>query len=135
MEPGIKLTAIFQVSAKKLYDSWLNSQIHSSFTGSKAHIEPKLGSHFTAWNGYIKGINLILQPYGRIVQSWRTNEFPEGVPDSKVEILFEKHNSGTKLTIVHTQLPGGDEKKYEKGWKEHYFKPMKFYFQKMKSKS
>jgi hypothetical protein len=30
-------------------------------------------------------------------------------------------------------LPSGDEKKYEKGWKEHYIKPMKFYFQKTKT--
>ena len=133
MEPGIKISVLFQVSAKKLYDSWLNSQIHSSFTGSKAHIEPRVGSHFTAWNGYIIGTNLILQPYGRIVQSWRTTEFPEGAPDSKLEILFEKHNSGTKLTIIHNHLPSGDEKKYEKGWKEHYIKPMKFYFQKTKT--
>lgn len=133
MEPGIKLSVNFQVSAKKLYDSWLNSQIHSSFTGSKAHIEPRVGSHFSALNGYITGTNLILQPYGRIVQSWRTTDFPEGAPDSRLEILFEKHNRGTKLTIIHTNLPSGSEKKYEKGWKEHYIKPMKFYFQKIRT--
>ena len=133
LEPGIKLSALFSVSAKKLYDSWLNSQIHSSFTGSKTHIEPRVGSHFSAGNGYITGVNLILQPYGRIVQSWRTTEFPEGAPDSKLEILFEKHNSGTKLTISHSHLPNGDEKTYERDWKENYIKPMKFYFQKTKT--
>ena len=132
MEPGIKISAIFPVSAKKLYDSWLNSKIHSSFTGSKAHIEPRNGSAFSISNGYITGTNLILQPYGRIVQNWRTTEFPEGAPDSKLEILFEKHNSGTKLTIIQTHIPMGDEKKYEKGWKEFYIKPMKLYFQKTK---
>lgn len=135
MEQGIKISAIFPVSAKKLYDSWLNSKAHSAFTGSKVQIEPRQGSQFTAWNGYISGSNVILQPYGRIVQNWRTTEFPEGAPDSKLEVLFEKHNSGTKLTIIHTHLPAGDEKKYEKGWKEHYFKPMKLYFKKTKSSS
>ena len=133
MEPGIKLTEIFPVSAKKLYDSWLDSSSHSSFTGGKAHIEPRNGSNFSMWNGYITGTNLILQPYGRIVQNWRTTEFPEGAPDSKLEILFEKHNSGTKLTIIHNHLPSGDERKYEKGWKENYLKPMKKYFQKTKA--
>jgi len=132
LERGIKISAIFPVSAKKLYDSWLNSKTHSDFTGSKAHIDSRNGSHFSAWNGYITGTNLILQPYGRIVQNWRTTEFPEGAPDSKVEILFEKHNSGTKLTIIHSHIPSGDEKKYEKGWKEYYIKPMKQYFQKTK---
>jgi activator of HSP90 ATPase len=135
MEPGIKLSAIFPVSAKKLYDSWLNSNSHSSFSPGKAHIEPINGSHFSIQNGYITGTNLILQPYGRIVQNWRTTDFPEGAPDSKLEILFEKHNSGTKLTIIHTQLPNGEEKKYEKGWKENYLKQMKKYFQKTKTLS
>jgi activator of HSP90 ATPase len=133
LEPGIKLSAIFPVSAKKLYDSWLNSRQHTAFTGSKTHIEPRNGSAFSAGNGYITGSNLILQPYGRIVQSWRTVDFPKGATDSKLEILFEKHNNSTKLTIIHTQLPAGEEKKYEKGWKEHYLKPMKAYFQKPKA--
>ena len=130
MEPGIKISAIFPVSAKRLYDAWLNSRTHSDFTGTKSHIDPRQGSAFSISNGYITGSNLILQPYGRIVQHWRTTEFPDGSPDSKLEVLFEKHNSGTKLTIIHTQLPSGDEKKYEKGWKDHYLKPMKSYFKK-----
>lgn len=130
MEPGIKISAIYPVSAKRLYDAWLNSRTHSDFTGTKAHIDPRQGTAFSISNGYITGSNLILQPYGRIVQHWRTTEFPEGSPDSKLEVLFEKHNGGTKLTIIHTQLPNGDEKKYEKGWKDHYLKPMKLYFKK-----
>lgn len=130
MEPGIKISAIFPVSAKRLYDAWLNSRLHSAFTGTKTQIDSRQGSPFSIDNGYITGSNLVLQPYGRIVQHWRTSEFPDGSPDSKLEILFEKHNSGTKLTIIHTQLPSGEEKKYEKGWKEHYFKPMKLYFKK-----
>jgi len=133
LEPGIKISAIFPVSAKKLYDAWLNSRTHSDFTGTKSQIDSRQGSAFSISNGYITGSNLILQPYGRIVQHWRTTEFPEGSPDSKLEVLFEKHNSGTKLTIIHTQLPSGDEKKYEKGWKDHYLKPMKSYFKKSKS--
>jgi activator of HSP90 ATPase len=133
LEQGIKISAIFPVSAKRLYDSWLNSKTHSAFTGSRAHIEPRNGASFSAENGYITGTNVVLQPYGRIVQTWRSNDFPRGAPDSKLEILFEKYNNGTKLTIIHTQLPAGDEKKYEKGWKEHYIKPMKLYFKKSKS--
>lgn len=135
METVIKLSVIFPVSAKKLYDSWLNSKIHSAFTGTKAHIEPRTGSAFSALNGYITGTNIILQPYGRIVQSWRTTDFPDGVFDSKLEILFEKHNNNsTKLTILHTQLPAREEKKYEKVWKDYYLKPMKAYFQKSKAR-
>ncbi len=132
MQPQIKISAIFPVTAKRLYDAWLSSSLHSGFTGSKALIDGRIGGKFTAGNGYISGINLVLQPYGRIVQAWRTTDFHESFPDSRLEILFEKHNNGTKVTFIHSQIPPGDEKKYEKGWKTFYFKPMKQYFQKKK---
>ncbi len=132
MKDQIKISQVFPVTAKRIYDAWLNSNLHSDFTGSKAKIDGRIGGKFTAGNGYISGTNLILQPYGRIVQMWRTKEFPDSAPDSRLEILFEKHNSGTKLTLIQTHLPAGDEKKYEKGWKEHYFKPMKKFFNKKK---
>jgi activator of HSP90 ATPase len=133
MKAVIKISANFPVTAKMLYDSWLSSSVHSNFTGVKAVIDGRVGGKFKAWDGYISGSNLILQPYGRIVQNWRTTEFPKSAPDSRLEILFEKHNSGTKITLIHTQLPNGDERKYEKGWKEHYFKPMKKFFKKSKT--
>jgi activator of HSP90 ATPase len=133
LEPGIKITAIFPVSAKRLYDCWLNSNCHSTFTGEKVQIEPRSGTNFSIQGGYITGSNLILQPYGRIVQIWRNKDFPAGAPDSKLEILFEKHNSGTKLTIIHLQVPEGLERKIEKSWKENYLKPMRKLFQKTKT--
>jgi activator of HSP90 ATPase len=133
MKDQIKISAIFPVTAKRLYDAWLNSKLHSDFTGEKAKIDGRIGGKFQAGNGYITGSNLTLQPYGRIVQHWRTKEFPVSAPDSRLEILFEKHNSGTKVTLIQTHIPAGDEKKYEKGWKEHYFKPMKKFFNKHKN--
>jgi len=118
------------VSAKILFDAWLSSDKHSSFTGGKAQILPRRGTRFTAWDGYISGSNIIIQPYGRIVQTWRTTEFPPGAADSTLEILFEKVDDGTKLTILHTNIPSGESRKYEKGWRDYYFRPMKKYFKK-----
>ncbi|HLG33219.1 MAG TPA: SRPBCC domain-containing protein [Ignavibacteriaceae bacterium] len=118
------------MSAKILFDAWLSSDKHSSFTGGKAQILPRRGTRFTAWDGYISGSNIIIQPYGRIVQTWRTTEFPPGAADSTLEILFEKVDDGTKLTILHTNIPSGESRKYEKGWRDYYFKPMKKYFKK-----
>jgi len=118
------------VSAKILFDAWLSSDKHSSFTGGKAQILPRRGTRFTAWDGYISGSNIIIQPYGRIVHTWRTTEFPPGAADSTLEILFEKVDDGTKLTILHTNIPSGESRKYEKGWRDYYFKPMKKYFKK-----
>jgi activator of HSP90 ATPase len=128
LKDSIKLSAVFPVNAKRLYDAWLTAEDHSAFTEGKAEISAISGTKFSVWNGYIKGSNLILQPYGRIVQSWRTTDFPDSCGDSKLEILFEKTEKGTKLTLIHSNIPDGDGKKYEKGWKKHYLIPMKKYF-------
>ena len=130
MEESMKLTADFPVSAQRLYSAWLDSKEHGAFTNSPAKINPKLGESFTAWDGYISGKNLELEPGRRILQSWRTTEFPEGSLDSKLEVLLEPIEGGTRLTLLHTDIPQGQSDEYKQGWEEYYFKPMQEYFRK-----
>jgi activator of HSP90 ATPase len=37
-------------------------------------------------------------------------------------------NGKTKLTLVHTNIPTGQEDSYKKGWEDFYFKPMREFF-------
>jgi activator of HSP90 ATPase len=50
---------------------------HSEFTGSKATGKPRVGSKFTAWDGYITGKNLKLVRGKKIVQEWKTTDWRE----------------------------------------------------------
>jgi len=128
MKETIKVTATFPVGPKKLYKAWLNSQKHSHFIDGNAEIDPKPGGQFIIWDGYIKGNTDTLQPYKRIVQRWRTTDFNKNDPDSNLEISFEKVNNGTKIILLHSNIPEGQGEDYKKGWKEYYFKPMRKYF-------
>jgi activator of HSP90 ATPase len=125
---SIHLSITLPVSAEKLYKAWLNSKEHSAFTGGPATVSDKLKGTFSAWDGYISGENLELVANKKIVQSWRTVEFPKDAPDSILEISFTESAGKTKLTLHHRGLQKGDGKKYEDGWKEYYFEPMKSYF-------
>ena len=73
------------------------------------------------------GTNLDLKPNSRIVQSWRTTEFSDEEPDSRLEILLEATDDGTRLTLRHTDLPDHGSQ-YKQGWIEAYFEPMLRYF-------
>lgn len=116
-----------QASAKEIYTSWLDSEGHTKMTGGEASTSDKPGDSFTAWDGYIEGKNLALEPYKRIVQSWRTSDFEEEEEDSQIEILLHESEGKTELTLIHTKVPeGGDN--YIQGWEDHYFQPMKSYF-------
>jgi uncharacterized protein YndB with AHSA1/START domain len=58
-----------------IYSAWMSSEGHSAMTGAAASVDPAIGGAFTAWDGYIEGRTLSLEPGLRIVQSWRTSEF------------------------------------------------------------
>jgi activator of HSP90 ATPase len=123
-----ELSAIFPATAQKIFDGWLSSEGHAAFTGNPAQVEEGIGGKFTAWDGYIWGTTLEMERPRRILQAWRTSEFPEDSPDSQVEILLEKVKGGTRLMLKHTNIPDGQAEGYKQGWQDFYFKPMKEYF-------
>jgi activator of HSP90 ATPase len=113
-----------------IYAAWMSSAGHSAMTGAEAHVDPRVGGDFDAWDGYITGRTLALEPGRRIVQSWRTSEFTDEHGDSQIEVLLELAEEGTTVTIRHTTVPD-DQLGYEQGgWQESYFDPMREYFSK-----
>jgi len=128
MADNIKLSVTLPTNPSKIYKAWLNKDEHSAFTRSKANIEKKVGSKFTAVDGYIEGEIKQMILSKKITMTWRTTDFPEGSEDSLLEVNFEGNDSSTKVIVVHQNLPEGDGKKYRKSWKDNYFTPMKEYF-------
>jgi len=118
-----------EASAKQIYSTWLDSKGHTNMTGGEAKITDKIGDQFTAWDGYISGENVELDPNKRILQSWRTTQFLEHEENSQVEILFKEVDGGTELTLIHSKL-SDDGGHYKQGWKDHYFDPMMIHFSK-----
>ncbi len=111
-----------------VYHAWLDSAEHSKMTGSPAQVSAVIGESFKAWDGYIEGRNLELEPPRRIVQLWRTTEFNDAEPDSHLEITLEPEGDGTRITLRHSKLPEHGMQ-YQQGWRDAYFTPMKAYFE------
>ncbi len=125
---SIKVSAVIPAEPKAVYDAWMSSAGHASMTGSGAKIGARAGSAFSAWDGYISGKTLELDPPKRILQLWRTTDFADEEPDSTLEVLLSKTKGGTKVTLVHANIPAGHGGEYRKGWLDFYFKPMKGWF-------
>ncbi|HYM02843.1 MAG TPA: SRPBCC domain-containing protein [Stellaceae bacterium] len=126
------VSAVLAASPKEVYDAWLDGRKHGAMTGARARGSKKVGGTFAAWDDYISGRNLILEPGKRIVQAWRTTQFSDKDPDSQIELLLTRVAGGTKLTLRHTKVPDGHESYRDGGWRENYFAPMKAYFAKKK---
>jgi activator of HSP90 ATPase len=119
-------------SPEAVYEAWLDSAAHAAMTGSKAKIGKRVGEAFTAWDGYIAGKTLELQPGRRIVQSWRTSEFADRDPDSTIVVDLEPTRDGARLTLIHSGAPDGQTGYENGGWRDFYFAPMKAYFEREK---
>ncbi|MFN0063468.1 MAG: SRPBCC domain-containing protein [Myxococcaceae bacterium] len=126
---ALKVSAVVPAEPAEVFSAWLNSKAHTEFTGGgRATASPRVGGAFTAWDGYIRGRNLELVPGRRIVQSWRSTEFPEDVGDSRLEVTLARTAQGTRVTLKHSKIPAGQAKQYETGWVDYYLAPMKTYF-------
>jgi uncharacterized protein YndB with AHSA1/START domain len=126
MAENIKVSDIIPAPIERVYAAWLDPKEHAKMTGGAATDEGD--GRFTAWDGYIEGRTVSAVPHSKIVQAWRTSEFPEDDPDSVLTIQLEDLDGTTKVTLVHENIPAGQGDAYEQGWHEHYFTPMKAYF-------
>ena len=125
---GFSLSEVITAKPAEIYQAWLSSEGHTAMTGSHAVVDGSVNGEFSAWDGYIFGKTLELTSNRRIVQAWRTSEFPEEAPDSHLEVDLEEVTGGTKITLTHTDMPASQVDSYRHGWEDFYFKPMKEYF-------
>ena len=124
----IKQSVLIPASPVEVYDAMVNARKHAAFTGAPAKSVNKVGGKFTAWDGYIVGKYLKLEPGKKIVEEWSTNDWPAGYPPSLIELSFERANTVTRLTMVQTEVPTAQAPNYRQGWKDYYWTPLKTYF-------
>lgn len=132
---NVKTTTIRQkefIPAKpvEIYDAFLNDEKHSEFTGARATCERRVGGRFTAWDGYISGKNVTLENGRRIVQEWKTTEWPKGCKPSILEVKLKPKGKGTEVQLIQTNVPAIQAKNYKQGWIDYYWMPLKKYFSK-----
>src|SRR4030065_1557053 len=108
------VSTLIPASSEEIYTTWLSSDGHTLMTGSPATVSAEVGGEFEAWDGYIHGKNLVLEPGKRIVQSWRTVEFNQDEKDSQIEVTLKPAGNQTRLSLRHTGLPLHGTK-YEQG--------------------
>ena len=121
------VTSVIPAEPEQIYNAWLDSEGHSKMTGSPAHASAEVGGKFDAWDGYISGENLELEPGKRIVQAWKGRDYTEADGYSQIDVRFQAVEGGTKVVLHHQDIPDS-QTTHQAGWTKHYFDPMKKYF-------
>jgi uncharacterized protein YndB with AHSA1/START domain len=130
----IRQAVTLQASPAAVYRALTDSKRHAAFTGSRAKIPKRPGGMMTAYNGYISGKVLGLWPGIGLLQTWRTTEWPKGAPDSRLEIRLAPSGKGTRLTMIHSEVPASQTARYAGGWKAFYWAPLRRYLTRRSAK-
>ena len=124
----IKQRVIIPTDPFKVYRAYTNGEEHTEFTGSAATSDARIGGQFSAWDSYITGKYLELEPGKKIVQEWRSTDSPEDYPASRLELRLRAVKEGTELTMIHSEVPESLADDIEKGWTDFYWEPLKAHF-------
>ena len=121
---SLVLVVELPVTPASLQARWLDPAWHARFTGGAGATFDAATGAYTAWDGYIEGVTLEDTP-GRLVQTWRSGDFTDDDAASRLELRFEAAGTGTRLTLLHAEIPAGQGAMYRTGWEDHYFVHMR----------
>jgi activator of HSP90 ATPase len=125
---SITQTVVLPAEPDDVYNAFVNARTHAAFTQSPATGMARVGCAFTAWDGYISGVHRELIKGRRIVQDWRTTEWPAGARPSLLTLTFRKVKGGTAVKLVQSKVPAAQAESYRQGWKDFYWAPLEAYF-------
>jgi activator of HSP90 ATPase len=120
----IRQTVTFKASPHEVYEALMDSKKHARFTGAGASISREVGGRFTAYGGSLQGENLELVPDAKIVQTWRSDDWPEE-HYSRATFSLAKVEGGARLTFTQTGVPEEFYEDVKQGWIDYYWEPMK----------
>ena len=120
MSEPIHQEVSFKASPDAIYAALMTTKGHSDFTGEPAEMSAKVGGKFTAYSGYISGINIELIKDKLIVQAWRGSGWPAG-HWSVITYRLAKSGKGTKLNFTHAGVPDAEVDSIASGWHTHYW--------------
>lgn len=125
---ALRVSTVLAASPQVVYRAWFDASQHAAFTKHSAKLDDFIGGKFTLRDGKITGRNMALEFGRRLVQSWRSADFPRNATDSRLEVVFESVGAGTRMTVMHSELPEGFAEPLRAFWGEAYGAPMTDYF-------
>jgi activator of HSP90 ATPase len=123
MPKTVSLAAFLPAHPDRLYEMYLDPQLHSAITGSTVTIEPRAGAAFRAFDDRISGVVLHVAPKRLIVQTWRSTNWPGDAADSVLILTFWPQADGGRVELEHVHVPESDFAGVSQGWEKHYWTP------------
>ncbi len=121
---NIHQEVLINAPVKEVYSMLMNPGKHAKLSGHKATVSSRGGSKFSVWGGGLHGFTLIAVPNKKIVQAWRSEEWPDH-HYTVASYTFQSVGKGTRLVFDQYGVPAVSYRSISTGWKKYYWKPMK----------
>ena len=125
MPKTIIQTVRFNAKPEALYALYADSRRHTEAVGVKSAMTMKPGGKWQAFDGDLSGTTLATVRNRVIVQTWRSGDWGADQADSLLTLFFEKDGRGSKLTMVHANIPDERYAGIKSGWTTYYWTPWK----------
>ncbi|MFO8236161.1 MAG: SRPBCC domain-containing protein [Bacteroidales bacterium] len=95
------------------------------WTGYPAKMDDKEGTEFSMWDGDIVGKNKEIRQNKKIVQEWYFGDQEE---QSIVTIELFRSGKGTRVKLIHINIPDVAYENMKTGWNEYFFGNLQRFF-------
>lgn len=120
----------FNTSAEQLYITLLEKNRVGAWTRSTPDFQGdilKEGSTFNLFGGNVEGSIKSLKPNEQIVQLWRLRSWKSG-HFATLKIDFHQGDSETKLNVLFSGIPVGEEDAVKANFEDYYIRSIKLTF-------
>lgn len=120
----VRVTSELAISTADLWDLLTNPARIPMWTRAPAQFTPTPGSDFALFGGNVRGTVVSVNAPTQLVQKWRTPQFPDAHYGT-LAITLTQGGDSTKLELVLTGAPSGEEDAVEKNLETYYIRGLK----------
>lgn len=118
----IKQTYLIEASVEKVWQALINPEVINKWGGGPATIAAEVDTDFKFWGGDIHGTITEVIENQKLSQDWYGGDWSA---PSKVTFHLSKTPQGTKLELLHDNVPDDEIDDIDDGWKRYYLGPIK----------
>lgn len=119
---SLKQEYFIKSTPKKVWEALTSPGIIKKWGAGPAKMKPLKNFEFSLWDGDIHGKNTEVVAEKVLKQDWMAGKWDIY---SKVEFKLKQEKDGTKITLVHNNIPDREFKDIEEGWNLYYLGPLK----------
>lgn len=125
----IKQTYLIDAPVDEVWKALVDPAYINDWGGGPAKMGDKVGFEFSLWGGSIWGKNIEVLENKKLIQEWFSDEENKWDKPSIVSFTLFKLRGGTKLDLLHKDIPDENASDIDEGWKDYYLGQLKDYLE------